>query len=241
MSETQAKSNSFGDFFDGLKSLSSLFGADKQSFSKEPAIDNLYTQQQFASNSAAEQSNLASVAQRNSAALAQQNSQSQRQGAAEQARAMRDALGSSSASSSQGAGAFASPYATDAYGRDRGIDNRALGRWTAQRDQALQSTDLFGRANANTDIYRANAIADNQALNQRLLSETDRYNQQILGQQQFSQQRQLTSQQLAAQQAMQKAQLASQERTAQTAAQASILSSLFGSISSGNPNYRYWN
>lgn len=245
-SATQAKSTTptapdnsalFGDFVNGLKSLSSLFGSDKQSFSNQPAIDNLYTQQQFGSNAAAETANLAALGQRGSSALSNQSADTASQRRVNEAQAMKNALGSSGSSTYMGAGAFSSPFRTDEYLRDRGFDAQAAGRFDFQRNQALQSTELFGRANANVDAYRQQQINEANLAMQRGLTnlDIDRMNRQSSIQSQsdannFLRQRELSAQQIEGQKAI-----------ASMQAQGNILSSLFGSVSSGSPNYRYWN
>lgn len=234
--------NTFGEFLNSLNTLNSLFGDRNQTFSQQPAADSLQSSAQAATNAIAEQRNLQGLAARDTAGLTAQ-SQQQRAGIdLNQARELKNMSASSGGSTSQGAGSFFNGQRILATtGQNLGLDQKGQNLWNFQRDQALQSTSMFGRANADVDIYRNNAIANNQTQNARIMADVNRYNQQLLNNQQFSQQSQLLNKQLAAQQALQSAQLGTQERVAQIAAQGNILGSLFGSVGVGSPSARYWN
>jgi hypothetical protein len=84
--------------------------------------------------------------------------------------------------------------------------------------------------------------AANDAFQRSLVQgERDRYNQSLISQQEAQQQANLQNAQLAAQRQLAQIQSNTQLKTAELGAQGNIIASLFGSISSGSPNYRYWN
>lgn len=109
-------------------------------------------------------------------------------------------------------------------------------RFQNQQNQALQSTALFGRAEAEGNIYQAQRLADiaNQSANQNQNRAIDLMNRQNSLNTQNSANDYLR---LAQQNAQDRA---SRERIAAQQAQSAIYSSLLGSVGVGGSNYRYW-
>jgi hypothetical protein len=220
---------------DFISGLNSLFGSqsrqDSQNFSMAPAVQN-----QIAANTAATQSGLSSLGLQKEAAsfgsgLSAQAYQ-QRKNADlsflnETQKLQNQQRGGGAVI--QGPGAFSGQdYKTNFYGQSF-FDPQSAGQWRDQRTQALQSTAMFGRVNTEIERQRAQNLASIQLKQSIAQGENDRYNQQLASAQNFQQQAKLQGTQLATQKAI-----------AQTQAQSNILSSLFGSVGAGSPNYRYW-
>lgn len=137
-----------------------------------------------------------------------------------------------------GAGAFVNPRAmADPYGMSgMRADFGALQDFRDRQNMALESTRAFGKANADTDIYRQTGLnrANQNAAFQQQQRDIDMMNRQSSLDAQGKANDFYRNRELAGLEA------GSRERIAGMQAQAGILGSLFSSVGSGNPNYRYW-
>lgn len=130
-----------------------------------------------------------------------------------------------------GAGAFTSPtMMADPYGMS-GLktDFQGIKNFGDMQNMAALSQSQFGAISARNEGAKAREVAMGQAEAQKHL---------------MAQQNLMDSAKSAREQAFQTNEAlrnrASQERINATNAQAGILGSLFSSVGSGNPNYRYW-
>lgn len=123
--------------------------------------------------------------------------------------------------------------------RNFSIDGTALGDnqqqisdYNFQREQATLTARMIKEAEASGDIARDKAQARNQRDN-AIMQNNSQINL-------MNRQASLDAQRSATDAQRQRDSEASKERIAAMQAQGSILGGLFGSIGSGNPNYRYW-
>ena len=137
-----------------------------------------------------------------------------------------------------GAGAFVNPRSmADPYGMSgMRTDFGALQDFRDRQGMAAQSMEQFGAIAARNEGAKAREIANAQvdADRQRQGMNIDMMNRQTSVNSQLAAQDRLNQQKLA--QLNQQTEIGK----ATLGAQSSILGSLFGSIGSGNPNYRYW-
>ncbi|NJL11376.1 MAG: hypothetical protein HC908_17905, partial [Calothrix sp. SM1_7_51] len=102
--------------------------------------------------------------------------------------------------------------------------------------------DIFGRDMANVQNVRDQQnFLNRQRFMDIYQSERNRYNQSLLGAEQFGRDSQLQSRQLQNVRDIASIQANAQLGAAAFGAQGNILSSLFGSINSGTPSYKFWN
>jgi hypothetical protein len=235
---TTPNTSQFGDLIQGLQQLSSLFGGQSREQSQQFSTGQV-GDQAIAANSAATQAGLNTLGLQKDAAgygaaLNRDAYQNKSGTDLNQALQMKNlnAPASASSSSMQGAGASNSPYTpASLYGGPLVYDAQADKRWQSDRNQALQSTAMFGQVQSNVDVSKAKKMAAIDIAKNAALSDRDRYNQALLSQQQATQQLNAQSGQLAA-----------QKEIAATQAQGNIISSLFGSVGIGaNQNRKYWN
>lgn len=227
-----------------LGELKSLFGdrqtrEQSQQFSTKQVDD-----QAIAANTAATQANLSSLNQQQQAAnigaainqQAYQNKAATDLAQAAQMRSLNPAAGSSS--SAFGKGAFQpSGYTTNAYGQRSSYNASSVADWGLRQMSAIKSVRDYSEAEAAGDVTRTKAQTESQRqlAAQQAASQENLLNAQVIADTTRMRQEQ------AYQKGQAEAERASRERVANTQSQAGILSSLFGSVGSGSPNYRYWN
>jgi hypothetical protein len=222
----------FGDLVKGLQQLQSLFGSQSREQSQQFSTKQV-DDQVIAANTASTQAGLSSLNQQQQAAsfgagLNQDAYQNKANTDYNQASKLKNLnMGGGSSASSFGKGAFQpGGYSTNAYGQTGLYNASAVADWGLQQASAIKSVADYSKAEAEGDIARAQGQVGAQ---QHLLAAQTNADMAKMQQEQSFQKGESA------------ADRASRERTAAAQSQASILSSLFGSVSSGSPNYRYWN
>lgn len=225
-----------------LQGLTSLFGSQNREQSQQFSTKQV-DDQAIAANTASTQAGLSSLSQQKDAAgygaglnqQAYQNKANTDFAQAAQLKSLNQSGGSSS--SSFGKGAFQpGGYSINAYGQ-RGLYNAsAIADWGLQQMSAIKSTRDYSEAEAAGDVARTKAQAESQRqlAAQQLAGQESLFNAQTIADATKMRQEQ------AYQKTQAEAERATRESVANTQAQAGMLSSLFGSVSSSSPNYRYW-
>lgn len=225
--------STFGEVVEQLGALKNLFGGqgnsvpDRQSFSSQPAQENMAMQNASAFQAALQNLGVSKDAAGFGSGLSSQGYQDKLNADYNQAVKLKNLnQGAGGGSASFGKGAFQpSGYTTNAYGQRSLYNASDVANWGLMQSSAINSVADFAKAEAEGDIARAMGQADAQK--HLIAAQTQADTARMQREQAF--------------QGMQSAaERGSRERVASTQAQASILSSLFGSVGAGSPNYRYW-
>lgn len=240
--------NTFGDakdVVDFLNSFKSLFGGQgdrvptPQSFSSQPAQENLSIQNASALQAALDNLRVSKEASSYGAGLSSQGYQDKLNADYNQAvKAKNLNQNAGGGADIVGRGAFTSPQRlADPYGMSGFAANfQGMRDFGDRQNMAAQSEGLFGAIAARNEGERVRQIN-----NAQLPLEQAKQNMQIdLMNRQSSLDTQNRANDFYRQRELSAQQQASSERLAGIQAQGNILSSLFGSVSAGSPNYRYW-
>jgi hypothetical protein len=150
-------------------------------------------------------------------------------------------------SQAQSAAALGSGIAAQAYQNKANTDFNQAARMNSlnRGNQTFTASTMTGTPISQLDIIRAqNAgrLTETmvQATNQRGLSEQEYLQNQDITRRQLATQRDITALQGSAQRDIARTQAEAQVASAGLGAFGNVLGSLFGSVNSGNPNYKYW-
>lgn len=231
MPDNNQTTNMFGseDLKSAFRVLTSLFG-DKQTREQSQQFSTSQVDDQnTASNTAATQAGLSNLNLQKDAAnfgagLGTQSYQSKLNAdynQAVKAKSLNQSAGSSSESFGLGAAA-PSGYGINVYGQPTAFNASAVADWKDRQAGVLNDQISQAQRMSDIDLQKQDYLNIGLMNRQASIDAQNRAND-------FIRQKALDAQARA-----------SQERIASTQAQGNILGSLFGSVSAGSQNYRYW-